>query len=105
MRLPSSERSTEWMKRLPSVVAALNGEVTRLTGKKPSEAKTLTQKLSSDPVWSLEVYRLGLSVTKSDEPVLYDLQGKDATQRGFVREELLVVLSDTQLPADEVLRR
>ena len=99
MRLPSGERSTEWVKRLPSVVAALNGEVTRLTHKKPSDAikaKTLTQKSSSvvperplslkeqkvpsgvglrylyqpgaleggrrratDPVWSLEVYRLG----------------------------------------------
>ena len=38
------------MKRLPSVVAALNGEVTRLTGKKPSDAikaKMLTQKPSS----------------------------------------------------------
>ena len=32
MRLPSSQRSTEWVARLPSVVAALNGEVTRLTG-------------------------------------------------------------------------
>ena len=31
----SSERSIEWVIRLP---AALNGEVTRLTGKKPSEA-------------------------------------------------------------------
>ncbi|MEW8191821.1 MAG: DDE-type integrase/transposase/recombinase [Candidatus Thiodiazotropha endolucinida] len=145
MRLPSGERSTEWVKRLPSVVAALNGEVTRLTGKKPSDAikaKTLTQKPSSvvpgrplglkeqkvpsgvgvrylyqpgeleggrrratDPVWSLEVYRLGRSVTKPDEPVLYYLQGDDAPQRGFVREELLAVPSDTQLPPDGVLRR
>ena len=50
MRLPSGERSTEWVKRSPSVVAALNGEVTRLTDKKPSDAikaKTLTQKPSS----------------------------------------------------------
>ena len=108
MRLVSGERSTEWVKLLPSVVAALNGEVTRLTDKKPSDAikaKTLTQKPSSvvpgrplglkeqkvpsgvgvrylyqpgeqeggrrratDPVWSLEVYRLGRSVTKPDEP-------------------------------------
>ena len=30
MRLPSGERSTEWAKRLPSFVAALNEEVTRL---------------------------------------------------------------------------
>ena len=145
MRLPSGERSTEWAKRLPSVVAALNGEVTRLTGKKASDAikaKTLTQKPSSvvpgrplglkeqkvssgvgvrylyqpgeleggrrratDSVWSLEVYRLGRSVTKPDEPVLYYLQGDDAPQRGFVREELLAVPSDTQLPPDGVLRR
>ena len=58
-----------------------------------------------DPVWSLEVYRLGRSVTKPDEPVLYYLHGDDAPQRGFVREELLAVPSDTQLPPDEVLRR
>ena len=136
MRLPSGERSTEWVKRLPSVVAALNGEVTRLTGKKPSdaiEAKALTQKSSSvvpghplglkeqkvpsevgvrylyqpgelesgrrqatDPVWSLEVYRLGRSVTKPDEPVLYYLQADDVPERGFVREELLAVPSDTE---------
>ena len=144
MRLPSDERSIKWVKRLPPVVAALNGQVTRLTDKKPSDAikaKTLTQKPSSivrgrpfclkerkvlsgigvrylyqpgkleggrrratDPVCSLEVYRLGRSVTKPDEPVLY-LQGDDAPQRGFFREELLAVPSDTQLPPDEVLRR
>ena len=50
MRLPSGQRSTERVARLPSVVAALNGEVTRLTGKKPSDAikaKTVAQKPSS----------------------------------------------------------
>ena len=60
---------------------------------------------ATDPVWSLEVYRLGCSVTKPNEPVLYYLQGDDAPQRGFVREERLAVPSDTQLPPDEVLRR
>ena len=35
MNFKSSERSTEWMKRLPEVVSALNSEVTRLAGKKP----------------------------------------------------------------------
>ena len=143
MRLPSGQRSTEWVARLPSVVVALNGEVTRLTGKKPSDAikaKTVAQKPSSvvpdrpvglkeqrlssgvgvrylyqpgeleggwhratDPVWSLEVCRLGRSVTKPDEPVLYYLQ--DGPPRGFVREELLVVPPDTQLPPDGVLER
>ena len=135
-----------WVKRLPAVVATLNGEVTRSTGKKPSDAivaKTLrrgTQKHSSvvpgrpvgleeqkipsgvglrflyqpgeleggrrratDPVWSLEVHRLGRSVTKPGEPVLYYLQ--DGPPLCFVREELLVVPPDTQLPPDGVLKR
>ena len=35
MTFKSSERSTEWMKRVPEVVSALNSEVTRLAGKKP----------------------------------------------------------------------
>ena len=50
MQLSSGERPKEWLEWLPSVVAALNGEVTRLTDKKPSaaiKAKTLTQKPSS----------------------------------------------------------
>ena len=38
MFLPAGHRSTEWVKRLPDVVAALNYNVTRLTGKKPSVA-------------------------------------------------------------------
>ena len=143
MRLPSGQRSTEWVARLPGVVAALNGEVTRLIGKRPSDAIKLrcsTQKPSSvvpgrpiglkeqklpsgvgirflcqpgeleggrrratDPVWSLEVYRVERSVIKPGEPVLYYLQ--NGPQRGFVREELLVVQPDTQLPPDGILKR
>ena len=58
---------------------------------------------ATDPVWSLTVYQLGRSVTKPDEPVLYYLQ--EGPPRGFVREELLVVPLDTQLPPDGVLTR
>ena len=134
--------SIEWVARLSGVFAALNGEVTRLTSKKPShaiKAKTVAQKPSSvvpgrpvglkeqkdlsgvgvrylyqpgeleggsrcatDTVWSLEVYQLGRSVTKPDEPVFYYLQGGPPS--GFVREEL-VVQHDTQLPPDWVLMR
>ena len=36
--MKSSERSREWVKRLPEVVKALNNEVTRLTGKKPVDS-------------------------------------------------------------------
>ena len=143
MRLPEGQRSTMWVARLPAVIASLNGEVTRLTGKKPKDvikAKLVTQKPSSvvsgrpvglreqklpsgagfrylyqpgeleggrrratDPVWSLQVYQLGRSVTKPSEPVVYYLQ--DGPQRGFVHEELLAVPIDTQLPPDGVLKR
>ena len=139
----SGERSREWVKRLPAVIAALNGEVTRLTGKRPRDAikqKQVPQNPSSvvpgrlvgleevklpssvgvrflyqpgeleggqrrratDAIWSLQVYRLGRSVTKPDEPVLYYLL--DGPARGFVREELLPVPIDTQLPPDGILR-
>ena len=133
MRLPSGERSSEWVARLLAVVVALNDEVTRLIGKRLSETiktRFVTQKPSSpvpgrpvglreqklpsgicvgylyqpgeleggrrsatDPVWSLTVHRLGRLVTKPDEPVLYYLQ--DGPQRGFAREELLLVPPDT----------
>jgi len=46
----SSKGSIEWMSRLPAVVAALNGEVNRLIGKKLSEAikaRSVAQKFSS----------------------------------------------------------
>ena len=56
---------------------------------------------ATDPVWSLDVYRIGRSVTKPDEPVLYYLE--TGPSRGFVREELLVVPFDTQLQPDRVL--
>ena len=38
MLLPEGKRSTEWVKRLPEVVGALNNEVTSLIGKKPASA-------------------------------------------------------------------
>ena len=136
----SNQRSTEWVKRLPEVVSALNNEVTRLIGKKPAEAikeksisskpatpyprpvglnekKLPTQvnvrylyqpgelegggKRATDPIWSLKVYNIEKVVTKPKEPVMYYFF--DGTKRGFVREELMVVPSDTQLPPIRVL--
>ena len=131
----SNQRSTEWVKRLPEVVSALNNEVTRLTSKKPAEAtkeKSIYSKPSTpysrpvgvnekklpprvnlrylfqpgelegggrratDPIWSLKVYNIEKVVTKPKEPVMYYLF--DGPKRGFVREELMVVPSDTVLP-------
>ena len=135
MLLPEGKRSTEWVKRLPDVVDALNNEVTSLIDKKPAVAikekevfsKPSTKynrpvgvnekklpplinvrylyqpgeleggtKRATDPIWSLKVYQIVENKTKPNEPVVYYLS--DGPKRGFVREELLVVPPNTQLP-------
>ena len=58
-------------------------------------------KRATDLIWSLKVYTLERAVTKPDEPVLYYLH--DSPKRGFVREELLVVPPNTQLPPAQVM--
>ena len=125
MLLPEGKWSTEWVKRLPDVVGALNNEVTSLIGKKPAVAikekavysKPSTKynrplinvrylyqpgeleggaKRATDPIWSLKVYQVVENRTKPDQPIVYYLS--DGPKRGFVREELLVVPPNTQLP-------
>ena len=135
MLLPEGKPSTEWVKRMPDVVRAINNEVTRLTGKIPAAAikeksvvakpatpylravgakekklpplihvRYLYQpgeleggtKRATDPIWSLKVYQVVENMTKPNEPVVYYLS--DGPKRGFVREELLVVPPNTQLP-------
>ena len=60
MLLPEGKRSTEWVKRLPDVVSALNNEVTSLIGKKPAvtiKEKPVSSRPSTkynralDPIW------------------------------------------------------
>ncbi|KAK3748552.1 hypothetical protein QZH41_010225 [Actinostola sp. cb2023] len=132
-QLGDGRRSREWVLRLPAVVAAANGEVTRLIvgqtvaeqHQKPEdaiEAERVAHKSSSvvpgrlvglkeqrlpsrvgvrylyapgeleggrrratDPVWSLQVYQIGRSVWKADQPVLYylDVAVSDGPKRGF----------------------
>ena len=53
-------------------------------------------KRATDPIWSLKVYQVVENRTKPNEPVVYYLS--DGSKRGFVREELLVVPPNTQLP-------
>ena len=55
-------------------------------------------KRATDPIWSLKVHQIERNVTKPNEPVVYYLS--DGPKRGFVREELLVVPPNTQLPPD-----
>ena len=53
-------------------------------------------KRATGPIWSLKVYQVVENRTKPDQPVVYYLS--DGPKRGFVREELLVVPPNTQLP-------
>ena len=55
---------------------------------------------ATDPIWSLKVYNVHKVVTKPDEPVVYYLY--DGPNRGFVREELMVVPPGTMLPPERV---
>ena len=55
---------------------------------------------ATDPIWSLDIYRIERTVMKPGEPILYYLND---IKRGFVRQELLVVPPHTQLPPDGIL--
>ena len=57
-------------------------------------------KRATDPIWSLKVYNIERSFTKPNQPVLYYLH--DGPKRGLVREELLVVPPNTQLPPERL---
>ena len=61
----------------------------------PGELKSGVKRVT-DPIWSLKVYNIERSFTKPNQPVLYYLH--NGPKRGFVREELLVVPPNTQLP-------
>ena len=67
----------------------------------PGEIEGGQRRRATDAIWSLQVYRLGRWVTKSLQPIVYYLL--DGPERGFVREELLEVPSDTELPPSTIL--
>jgi len=51
---------------------------------------------ATDPIWSLKVFYITCTFIKPEQPVLCFL--RDGPQRGFVREELLLVPPNTSLP-------
>lgn len=133
----SSERSSEWVRALPKVIAALNNEKTRMIGMKPVDAIKLTdviqlqnkvglkdpvnatvpvrylyapgeieggeRRRATDPIWSLKVYEIDRVERREGSPALYYL--RDGPARSFLREELLVVPEDTELPPSSVLNK
>ena len=69
----------------------------------PGEGEGGERRRATNPIWSLGIYDLIRSVVTSGQPVLYYLS-EGAPKRGFVREELLVVPDDTELPPKSVLK-
>ena len=65
----------------------------------PGELEGGERRRATDPIWSLDFYEIQ-QVFKSNPIVYYlhDSNSSPAPKRGFVREELLVVPDDTQLP-------
>ena len=61
------------------------------------------KKRATDLIWKKNTYRLDRFVQDPANRVLYYLQ--DGPKRGFVREELMHVSEDTQVPPDWVSER
>ena len=57
------------------------------------------QRRATGPIWSL-LYIDKKNTCEKGEPVLYTL--KDGPKRGFVREELQIVPSGTELPPEGI---
>ena len=66
----------------------------------PGEEEGGEKRRATDPIWSLDIYDISKAVVSSNQPVLYFLD--KAPKRSFVREELMVVPEDTQLPPSSV---
>ena len=62
----------------------------------PGEDEGGERRRATDPIWSIEIYNINRVVISPEQPVLYYLL--DGPKRSFVREELQVVPSDTELP-------
>ena len=65
----------------------------------PGELEGGERRRATDPIWSLDLYEIRQVMGK--DPIVYylhDATNSRAPKRGFVREELLVVPGDTQLP-------
>ena len=66
----------------------------------PGELEGGERRRATDPIWSLDLYEIR-QIMPHSQPIVYYLHHGTkslAPKRGFVREELLVVPDDTQLP-------
>ena len=66
----------------------------------PGELEGGERRRATDPIWSLNTYEIS-QVMPHSQPIVYYLHHRTnspAPKRSFVREELLVIPDDTQLP-------
>jgi hypothetical protein len=68
----------------------------------PGELEGGERRRATDPIWSLDIYRIERAVMKPGEPIIYYLE-QPAPKRSFVKEELLIVPRNTELPPKGVL--
>ena len=60
---------------------------------------------AGDMSWSPDIFRIHKSLVQKNQPILYWLIGEkdNVLERSFVREELLLIPEDTELPPQWVL--
>ena len=66
----------------------------------PGEQHGDHERWAADLIWSKNTYQLDRVVQEPGNRVLYYLQ--DRPNRAFVREELMYIFEDTQVPPDRV---
>ena len=66
----------------------------------PVENITTSTKRATDRIWSEKTYRLSEVVSSPGNQVMYYLA--DGLERAFIKEELMVIPEDTELPPDFV---
>ena len=66
---------------------------------RPGEQEGGERRRATDPIWSMKIYEIKHKIINNNQPILYYLQG--GPKRSFVREELLKVPWDTELPPAE----
>ena len=69
-------------------------------GEEPGEEHDDQRKKAPDRIWSKKTYRLREIVEDPGNQVIYYL--KDEPERSLVKEELMLVPEDTELPPDYV---
>ena len=68
----------------------------------PGELEGDERRRATDPIWSLKTYTIDKSIKSPGDPILYYLS-EGAPKRGFVRQELMIIPNDTQLPPKGLL--